>query len=139
MRGEQQAGAAFLEDAEADEATLLMREMARVRDRFRNLGYQEGLFHARTAHLQRGFDRGYEMGALHAFCQTFTDNVPISGRTTLPSKQQLSPSQEGVHHLVDDNDHADPQLERLRELYGRIGVCIYDRLQDRLAAASHRP
>jgi hypothetical protein len=79
----------------------MTRQARHTREKYVNMGFQEGVFAARQGHVQEGFDVGYTVGATRAFCQEF---LRESGITECIDKYQavLSMNEEIVDSMPDE-------------------------------------
>lgn len=90
---------------EGTDYDVLKSEARFTREKYRNMGFQQGVFASRQEYVQAGFDVGYRAGAVSSFCTSFLFEVSPDTQMLLshfPKNFAMDNPTEGHLHELDD-------------------------------------
>lgn len=85
-----------------DERDALEMEASHTREKYRNIGYKQGLFESRQSSVQKGFDAGFHTGAMQGFCETFLDGITSELRPNLTMEDYCNEPNEVIPQALED-------------------------------------
>jgi hypothetical protein len=92
------------------------REARKIREKYFNIGFKQGIFETRQEHIQPGFDAGFHTIATQSFCTAFIKELPV----------ELRPRQAAT----DFTDIAVENLpQELEDLHQHIELLIHDKIK----------
>ena len=109
------------ETSPQDHNEALDRQARHTRNKYVNMGFQEGIFAARQSHVQEGFDAGYRVAALRAFCREFLKQTGGCGHGSGEGEDQTR-----YQNIVTDESVVESVPRELEDLYEHILCRIHD-------------
>lgn len=105
-------------DLDRDDGSEREREARITKEKHWNIGFKQAVFETRQAYIQPGFDMGFQVSALAAFCNTFIQESSPSEQAAekAPCIESFSTGNGPLEHVPDSLYHA----------YSRIGVRFHD-------------